>query len=107
VQKPINLFALALWLVAAIYLVADVTMYLFIRGAYHRAIGIPGSLWQDTHSLINFWNAIRLALLGAGQLAALGTIIELLDSIIHIRRYHPNSAGSLRPPETMEEQPPK
>jgi hypothetical protein len=80
-MKPINRFALILWIVAALFLLADIPMIIAIR---------KFAEWQSLNSTTTVgdyavfaraWNETRDALLGAGQLAGIGVLIELIDKI--------------------------
>jgi hypothetical protein len=80
-EKPLNRFALLLWIVAAVFLFADVPMVLAIRQIAHQDAATHGPQWFDVVFLSSTWSETRSALLGAGQLAALGVIVELIDRI--------------------------
>jgi hypothetical protein len=89
-KKRINLIAVALWVAAAIYLVAKLAALAFVGSfaASFAAGSMSGqanaplleAIGRGLDSLRNI-DGITAAILGAGQLAALGTIIEILDRI--------------------------
>jgi hypothetical protein len=80
-MKPVNKFALIFWIVAAIFLLADVPMMLAIKELARETSVSQGPKIGNFVFLLNFWNQTRAALLGAGQLAGIGIIIELIDKI--------------------------
>ena len=71
-KKPINRFAVALWILAALFAVTDIGIYLLTLPVGYVA------------PLVLFGNVLGTAmraLLFASQPAALGIIIELIDQI--------------------------
>jgi hypothetical protein len=88
-KKRINPMAIALWVAAAVYLIAKVAALAFIGSFATRLSGVAPSgpegipLNMMTHLLdsVRVLEAVPTAVLGAGELAALGTVIELLDRI--------------------------
>lgn len=81
VRKPINRFALALWIAAVVFVIADVPMAIAIRQMAMEIQYAEGPQMIRYVTLANVWAETRSALLGGGQLAALGMLIELLDQI--------------------------
>ena len=80
-KKPINKFALGFWIVAVVFLIADVPMMLAIRKMGMEVSASKGAKMASFVTLSNFWYETRAALLGAGQLAGFGVLIELVDKI--------------------------
>jgi hypothetical protein len=80
-KKPINKFSLVFWIVATVFLVADVPMMLAIRRMAAEVNVSQGVRMVSFLTLSNFWYETRSALLGAGQLAGFGMLIELVDRI--------------------------
>lgn len=80
-DKPLNRVALAFWIVAIIFLFADVPMMLAIRQLGRDVSLSQGARMGSFITLSNAWYETRAALLGAGQLAGIGMVIELLDRI--------------------------
>ena len=77
--KPTNKFALTLWIVAVIFVLADVPTVVALKSAimnsrYPVGVQMP-ILWS------NVWVELRSALLGAMQLAGIGVLIEIADQI--------------------------
>jgi hypothetical protein len=72
---------LALWILAAVFIVADVPMAIAIRQMAMEVQYAEGQQMVRYVTLANVWAETRSALLGGGQLAALGMLIELLDQI--------------------------
>jgi hypothetical protein len=72
-KKPVNKFAVALWIVAAIVLLGEIALVDTVRQTVAARPGV------SSFSLL--WASIRVALQSASQLAALGVIIELIDQI--------------------------
>ena len=81
-NKPINRVALAFWIIAAIFLFADVPMVLAIRQWGREVSQSQGAAMGSFITFSNAWYETRSALLGAGQLAGFGMLIELLDRIL-------------------------
>ncbi len=81
IGKPINRVAVAFWVIAVIFLFADVPMMLAIREWGREVSHSQGAPMGNFVTFSNAWYETRSALLGAGQLAGIGTIIELLDRI--------------------------
>jgi hypothetical protein len=80
-MKPINKFALILWAVAALFLIADIPMIIAIRKfAEWQSLNSTAAV-GDYAVFARAWNETRDALLGAGQLAGFGILIELVDQI--------------------------
>jgi hypothetical protein len=89
-KKRFNWIAVALWVAAAVYLVAKLAALVFVgsfaarfaAGAMSGQASAPllEAIGRGLDSLRTI-DAITAAILGAGQLAALGTAIELLDGI--------------------------
>ena len=88
--KRMNRIALALWVAAAIYFIVKLATLAFTGSiAEHFAAGtLSGQAvapFVETFGRVidslRTIDAITAAILGAGQLAALGTIVELLDRI--------------------------
>jgi hypothetical protein len=80
-KKPINRFSLVLWVLAAIFIIANVPMYLAIQQLGREIAASQGAAMGNFSTLTNAWYEFRTALLGAGQIAALGMLIELVDQI--------------------------
>jgi hypothetical protein len=78
-QKSINKFALALWIVAAVLVLADIPMVIALKQAilnnrYPDGVQYP-VLWSS------IWTEARWALFYGMQLAGLGVLIEIADQI--------------------------
>ena len=80
-MKPVNKFALVFWVVAACFLFADIPMMLAIREFGREIANSQGAKMGSYITLSNIWYETRAALLGTGQLAGLGILIELVDQI--------------------------
>lgn len=73
-KKPLNLFAVVLWLLAVVVIVGDAAYLLTPQPAF-----TPQP--TDTYYVVSYWFSARNSLVSAGVLAALGVLIELLDQI--------------------------
>ena len=80
-KKSVNKFALILWIFAVIFLIADVPMALGLKEALLHVRYPDGTAEGMVLTWMNIWTETRSALLGALQLAALGTLIEIADQI--------------------------
>ncbi|MBV9571216.1 MAG: hypothetical protein JO056_08250 [Alphaproteobacteria bacterium] len=79
--KPLNKFALFLWILAFAFLVADVPATLALRDMILRTSYPAGVAQASAVSWLNVWSQIRSAAISSAQLAAFGVVIELLDRI--------------------------
>ncbi|HEX3943105.1 MAG TPA: hypothetical protein VHW69_03360, partial [Rhizomicrobium sp.] len=75
-KKPINKVAVVFWVVAGIFLFADVPMMLAIRQMGFEVSQSQGASMGSFVTFSNAWYETRATLLGAGQLAGIGFIIE-------------------------------
>jgi hypothetical protein len=89
-KKRINPMAVALWLAAGVYLIAKVAALALIGSFASRLAGVSPSGLEENFPMnmaihlldsVRVLEAVPTAVLGAGELAALGTVIELLDRI--------------------------
>ncbi|HEX3808401.1 MAG TPA: hypothetical protein VHW02_01780 [Rhizomicrobium sp.] len=79
--KPINKFALFLWAIALLFIIADVPATVALKDLIMRP-SYPGGIAQASAiSWLNVWSQVRSAGISSLQLAAFGVIIELLDQI--------------------------
>jgi hypothetical protein len=77
-KKPINKFAVGLWVVAVIVLIGGVGSLETMREALRYTEAQGGTIFEVAGSS---WRIIVGSLLPAAQLAAFGVIIELIDQI--------------------------
>jgi hypothetical protein len=77
-KKPINKFAVALWVLAVIVLIGGAGSLESMREALRYSVEQGGTIFQVAGSS---WTIIVGSLLPAAQLAAFGIIIELVDQI--------------------------
>jgi len=85
-KKPINPVAVAFWCVATVFIVGDVPISLAIRNLAQLAGDSSASHAASAQlvsavTVVNVWSETRAALLGGGQLAGIGVLIELVDQI--------------------------
>jgi hypothetical protein len=75
-KKPVNRFAVALWVLAVLVLVA-------MTGEYFSIFSATSELAQrDTVYVVgHFWKFFLRGVVSAARLASLGVIIELIDQI--------------------------
>jgi len=76
-KKPLNNFAFALWLIAAVFAMADV--WAFWKASLYDPYG--GHIPLHTNVLELIRQTVESVLYVSGTLAALGMIIEILDQI--------------------------
>lgn len=76
-KKPINKFAVALWVLAVLVLLAEAGQYGSIIEAMKKFAG------QESTQLVegSLWRFLVSGVLSAAQLAAFGIVIELVDQI--------------------------
>ena len=77
--KPVNKFALALWIAAAAILVLELPITFQINDAANAIRGSQGETAGYFYGLASTWASIRTAAIGAAQLVGIGAVIELLD----------------------------
>jgi hypothetical protein len=80
-MKPVNKFALILWIVAALFLFADFPMIIAIRKFAEWQTLNSTTVVGDYAVFARAWDETRTALLAAGQLAGIGFLIEFVDQI--------------------------
>lgn len=80
-KKPINKFALGLWIIAAIFLIGDVPVTLELKRLFAEARYPQGPEMNSVLSWLNIWTEVRSVFVAAAQLAAWGVIIEIADQI--------------------------
>jgi hypothetical protein len=80
-KKPIRKFAILLWIAAALFLLGDTALALYIKQFSADMAHTYGRAMVDELTLVNLWNSFRGAIVGAGELAGLGVLIELVDQI--------------------------
>jgi len=80
-QKPVNKFALFVWIVSVLLFITDIPATLALKQMFKEA-SYPGNpalafavSWQ------NVWMYVRSATISSLQLASFGVLIELLDKI--------------------------
>ena len=84
-KKPLSVVALAFWVVAVVFIVADVPIALLIR-AYSRLVALSmdarnPTAMTDAISWLSIWTETRLAFRDGGQLIGIGFLIELVDQV--------------------------
>jgi hypothetical protein len=89
-KKRFNRIAVALWVAAAVYFVGKLAV-IPLAASFATNFPADATLGQEAKFMLamvgHLFDTIRIledfnsAILGAGQLAALGTVIELLDRI--------------------------
>lgn len=77
-KKPINKFAVALWVVAVIVLIGGVGALASMQAMLRTTMQQGDTIYEVAGSS---WRIIAGSLLPAVQLAAFGVIIELIDQI--------------------------
>jgi hypothetical protein len=77
-KKPINKFAVALWVVAVIVLIGGVGSLVSMQAMLRTTMQQGDTIYEVVGSS---WRIIAGSLLPAVQLAAFGVIIELIDQI--------------------------
>ena len=77
-KKPINKFAVALWIVAVLVFVAVSTQFLTMYQSAREMAGRGETIYIVAH---NVWGTLISGIGAPVQLAALGIIIELIDQI--------------------------
>ena len=77
-KKPINKFAVVLWLVALAVTVGDAMYFILPQPTFTPSAS--GSL-LDTYYDVSYWMGIRTTIVSASIPAALGVLIELIDQI--------------------------
>ncbi len=77
-KKPVNKFAVGLWVVAVIVLIGGVGSLASMHEALRYSMQQGDTIFQVAGST---WRSVLLSLLPAVQLAAFGVIIELIDQI--------------------------
>jgi len=80
-EKPINRFAISLWVAAFLVLAAEIPVALHIQHIAGEIRLSQGAAMGNLYGIATLWAAIRTAVLGAGQLAGIGVLIELVDRI--------------------------
>jgi hypothetical protein len=82
-KKPVNKFAVLLWVLAAVALIGEagsaVATWENMQGLLHEA-------GESYLAIAAVWSAVRSAILYTGLLAASGVIIELIDQIRWIEK---------------------
>jgi len=76
-KKPLNNFAFALWLIAALFVPADIWAF------WHASLYNPydGYIPLHTNVLALIREMVESVLYVSGMLSALGMVIEILDQI--------------------------
>ena len=80
-KKPLNRFALALWIAAFLIMALEISIALELNNVASEIASAQGNLVGRSYGLATIWGSIRTAALGAGQLAAFGALIELVDRV--------------------------
>jgi hypothetical protein len=88
-KKPVNKFAVALWVIALIVLIGGVGSLVSMREALHYTAAQGGTIYEVAGSM---WRILIGSLLPSVQLAAFGVIIELIDQI-RWNALHKNGPG--------------
>jgi len=78
-KKPIHKFALALWVLAAIYAVSELVA---VYQAFSLANGLGARSGNATYLVAGaIWNIARVTVLACSQIIGLGLLIEMVDQI--------------------------
>jgi len=77
-KKPVNKFAVVLWVVAASLLVGEAW---YATATWKNTQAVFQEYGGTYFAFVTLWNTIRSAILSTGELVALGVIVELIDQI--------------------------
>ena len=78
-KKPLNKFAIGLWVLAAVYVIGEVGLYLYFSHMRAELIRLGGG--PQFPAFPSFWRTPPSLIMDAAELAALGMLIEIGDKI--------------------------
>jgi hypothetical protein len=78
-KKPINKFAVALWVLAAVLFASDITQIVALFSTLSIMKDVAGPIQGQTFYVVQ--RAIGASIAAPAQLAGLGVIVELIDQI--------------------------